>query len=170
MPPHHRCPLPSWHFAADVAVPHCVNDSSIAWPFGENSAIVRAGRTQAAYLLKRGLWGDTSPAVQDYWSRGCQRAHVSYLVFAWWRLLPLARQKKKPSPMWQSRFQPSLPTQANTSDPRRRAGDESLGQHAALSSRIWHLVRVALAVGLSVLWQPMLRTDAVPNSQDRSLC
>ena len=163
-------PLSYKRVVADVAGPQDTSDGSIAWPFGKISAMVAAGRTQAACLLKRRLWGDTSPAVQDYWSRGCPRAHVSYLVFACWRLSPAAPKRKKPSLMWQSRSQPSLLTQANTSDLMRRAAGGNLCRHAALSGRICQFVRLRVAVGLSVLCYPMLKTVAVPPTQDRSLC
>ena len=163
-------PIPGKRVVADVAGPQHLSDASIAWSFGKISAMVTAGRTQAACLLKRGLWGDTSPAVQDYWSRGCPRAHVSYLAFACWRSSPPAPKRKKPSPMWQSRSRPSLPTPANTSDLMRRAASGNPGLHAAFSGRICQFVRLMLVVGLSVLCHPMLKAVAVSPTQDRSQC
>ena len=159
-----------WRNLADVAAPQGKSEPSIDWSFGQTSVTVPAGRTQAAFLSKRWMWGGTPHAVQEYWSRGCLRAHVSYLVFACWRLLPPAHQKKKLSPMWKSRFQPNLPTQVNTSDLKRRVDRGTPRQRAALSGREARSLRLTTDLGLFVLCPAMLKTDAVPNVQDRSLC
>lgn len=175
---------------ADVAGPQAATDGSLDCHIRNFSAMLHAGRTQAACLVKRGLSGAMPATVQKDWSRGCPRAQLSYLVFACWRLLPPAQRKKKPLPMWQSRFRPNLPTQANTSDLKRRAAGGNLGRHASLAdhrkgpskakNKIGSVVFSAKTTPknprsirhgrLSACLDLMLKTGAVPHIQDRSLC
>lgn len=155
---------------ADVGGAHATSDGSIDWSFGKISAMICAGRTQATCFLKRWLWGKAPSAIQEYWSRGCPRAHVLSSVFACWRLLPHVPRKKNPSPLWKSRYQPSLPTLANTSDLMRRADRGNPGWRAVFSGKFCKSAGFIRAVGLSVRSVPMLKTGAVPPIQDRSLC
>ena len=145
--------------------------------FGLSSRMVPSGRTQAAYFLKRGFWGETPPAVQEYWSRGCRRARVLYSVFACWPLWLLAHRKKKQSPLWKSRYQPSLPTPASISDDLRRADQGNLVWHAEFTFRTaidrhlatkfgWFICGGSLPDGI----EAMLRPAVVPLIQDRSIC
>ena len=143
---------------------------SIDCSFGKISAMVGVGRTQATCLLKRWLWGNTPSAIQEYWSRGCPRAHVLFSVFACWRLLPHVRRKKNPLPLWKSRYQPSLPTRVNTSDLMRRADRANPGRHAVISGKFCKSAGFIRTAGLSLRGMPMLKTGAVPTTKDRSLC
>jgi hypothetical protein len=122
--------LPNKRILADVAVPHLATDGRLHCLFTESSAKVFAGRTQAVYFLQRGTWGGKPPAFQEYWSRGCRRAHVSFSVFACWPLWQLAQRKKSLSYLWMSRLPPSQPTRASTSNTLRRADQQSLTRHA----------------------------------------
>jgi hypothetical protein len=115
---------------ADVGVPHPVTDGRLHCHFRPYSAKVSAGRTQAVYLSQRGTWGNKPPAFQEYWSRGCRRAHVSFSVFACWPLWQLAHLKKSQLPTCQSRFPPNRPTRASTSNTTRRADQHCLTRHA----------------------------------------
>lgn len=120
---------------------------------GPISAMLARGRTQAACLSQRGRGRGCPAALQEYRSRGCLRAHVSSWVFACWPLWLPASQKKKLSPLWKSRFRPSLPTQASTSKDLRRAGLIRLIGHAAFPLRdqrrlcdgLWDAYRCLLA-------------------------
>ena len=175
---------------ADVAAPQTAGDSSLDCLFGNFSAMLHAGRTQATYLVKRWLYRALPATVQEYWSRGCPRAHVSYLAFACWRLSPPAQRKKKPSPMWTNRLAPSQPTQANTSDLIGRAAMGNLGRHAVFcgaqqgfgpcapvrrvmmpdASKTSKTMAFFQRGGLSAPFDLVLKTVAVPYTQDRSLC
>lgn len=175
---------------ADVAGPQAGTDSSLDCYLRNFSGMVRAGRTQAACLVKRGLSGALPETLQEDWSRGCPRAQLSYLVFACWRLLPPAQRKKKPLPMWQSRFRPNPPTRANTSDLKRRAARGNHRQHAVFySTRAKQDVPAAdlnlpmlgaikrskaswviRSGGLLAHLNLMLKPDAIAYTQDRNLC
>ena len=171
---------------ADVAVPQVASDRRLHCQFLAIWAKVRAGRTQAVYFLQRRLWGNTTPAVQEYWSRGCRRAHVSFSVFACWPLWLHAPRKKSPLLLWKSRYQPSLPTQASTSDLGWRAGRDTPHRHAMFSdghpqktttpinppktSKTFKVTPIILARGLSACANLMLLMAAVPTPKDRSLC
>jgi hypothetical protein len=121
--------LPNRRILADVAMPHPATDGRLHCHFGTSSAKVCLGRTQAVYLSQRGIWGEKPAAFQEYWSRGCRRAHVSFSVFACWPLWQLAHLKKSLSPMWTNRFRPSQPTRASTSNKLRRADQHCLTRH-----------------------------------------
>lgn len=115
---------------ADVGLPQDATDGRLHCQFASYSAMIRADRTQAVYFLQRRLSGIKAPAFQEYWSRGCRRALVSFSVFACWPLWLLAPRKKKKLLLWKSRYQPSLPTLASTSDLVRRADQRFLARHA----------------------------------------
>ena len=175
---------------ADVAGRQRSIAGSLDCYFGKFSAMVSAGRTQAAYFLKRRLPGAMPANVQKCWSRGCRRAHVSYLVFACWRLLPPAQRKKNLSPLWKSRLRPSRPTRASTSDLIGRADQTRLARHAvfdgpapgqnAATSVRRSLVRELRETspvqtfirqgGLSACRDLVLQTVAAPIPKDRTLC
>jgi hypothetical protein len=124
------CILPNKRILADVAVPHLARDGRLHCHFGASSAKVRAGRTQAVYFSQRGIWGNKPPAFQEYWSRGCRRALVSFSVFACWPLWQLAQRKKSLSYLWMNRLAPNQPTPASTSNTPRRADQHCLTRHA----------------------------------------
>lgn len=127
--------LPARCTAADVAGPHHASLGRRGCHFPEKSAIVREGRTQAVFLLKRGLMGKLSPTFQEYWSRGCLRARVLFSHFAWLPLcLPVPRKKKK-SYSLKSQFPLSQPIPANTSNLSRRVGQGDLARHATSNPR-----------------------------------
>lgn len=147
---------------ADVAPPQLATDASLHCHFSPESAIVRAGRTQAVCLLKRGLRGKIALTFQEDWSRGCRRAHVSFLVFACWHLLPLAHRKKKKSYLLKSPSLWSRPIPANTSNILRRA---SRGNPVWCAAVFDTLKPSALAPHHVLHY-----TAAVPFSQDRSPC
>lgn len=165
----------SKRIAADVALPHLAIVTRLGCPFRAKSAMVRPDRTQAVFLLKRGLKGKMSPTLQEYWSRGCLRAHVLFSHFAWLPLWQLAQRKKKKSYSLMSRSQSSQPIPANTSNLSRRANWGNL---------IWHAASLALRAkrqpfvncdpaphqGLSGRLEAMLRTAAVSFIQVRSIC
>lgn len=160
---------------ADVALPHLLIVTSLGCPFRAKSAMVDPDRTQAVFLLKRGLKGKMSPTFQEYWSRGCLRAHVLFSVFACWPLWLLVRRKKKKSYSLKSRFRPSQPIPANTSNLSRRANWGNLIWHAAslaLQPKRQTSINCDLALhqGLLGRLQAMLRTAAVSFTQDRSTC
>lgn len=115
---------------ADVGMPQQATDGRLHCQSEPSSAIVATGRTQAVYFLQRRFWGLGSPAFQEYWSRGCRRARVLFLHFAWLPLWQHVQRKKKKSYLLKSRYQPSLPTLANTSDLVWRADQRFLARHA----------------------------------------
>lgn len=154
--------LPVRRVFADVAGSQRTSGGSLECYVGFFSAMVLTGRTQAAYFLKRGLSGALPPAVQEYWSRGCRKAQLSYLVFACWRLLPPVPKKKKPSYLWQNRSRLSLPTLANISDLTANA--------APMASCCGGMCERNHQNQLSAGYGPMLKPAAVPYAQDRSLC
>ena len=186
----YQASLPDRRVLADVAGPHRSNRGRLDCYFGKFSAMILRGRTQAAYFLKRRLLGAMPANVQEYWSRGCRRAHVSYLVFACWRLLPLAQRKKKPSPLWKSRLRPNQPTRANTSELIWRADQTRLARHAVFAGpeigpnaatfgcrSLEYDVRETskdrtfiLKGGLSACLDLVLQTVAAPFPKDRNLC
>ena len=190
MPPLRRGRFQHRRALADVAGPQTAGDISLDFVFGNFSAMLAAGRTQAACLVKRWLYWALPATVQEYRSRGCPRAQLSYLVFACWRLSLPAQRKKKPSPMLKSRFQPNLPIPANTNDLIRRVDGGNLGRHAVFYRPQWGLHPVAPVgrtillgasktpkftafirqSGLSAPRDLVLKTVAVPYTQDRSLC
>ena len=147
---------------ADVALPHLEFDASLDCQFPAESAMVRAGRTQAVCLLKRGFRENVFPTLQEYWSRGCRRARVPFSHFAWWPLWQHVQRKKKKLYLWKSRFRPSRPITANTSKSLRRATWGNPTRHAAFFGRDRTSALAALRV--------MQYNAAVPFSQDRSLC
>ena len=186
----HQARLPNRRVLAYVAGSQRSIIGSLDCSFGKFSAMVLAGRTQATYFLKRRLSGAIPANVQEYWSRGCRRAHVSYLVFACWRLLPLAQRKKKPSPLWKSRLRPNRPTRASTSDLIGRADQTRLARHAVFdgperglngaiparrspahevreTSKAMTFIRQG---GLSAYLDLVLQTVAAPFPKDRNLC
>jgi hypothetical protein len=130
------------------------------------SAKVRLGRTQAVYFLKRGSSGAKPPAVQEFWSRGCLRAHVSYLVFACWPSWQLAHPSRKLL-LSKHRSPPSLPSQASTSDLTRRADPTKLSRHADFPD-CFSPRRIAL--GLSARFGFVIVPAPTPFMQDPSLC
>jgi hypothetical protein len=154
--------LPVRRVFADVAGSQRTTDGSHDCYFGNFSAMVLAGRTQAAFFLKRGSSGALPPAVQEYWSRGCRKAQLSYLVFACWRLLPPAPRKKKPSFQPPNRSRLSLPTLANTSDLIPNTATMAQCHGGACEKNHQN----QLSAGCC----PMLKPAAVPYAQDRSLC
>lgn len=146
---------------SDVAPPQIASDARLGCLFAPKSVKVRSGRTQAVYFLKRGLQDKSFPALQEHWSRGCRRAHVSFLVFCCWALWPHAHQKKKKLYLLKSRFQPSRPIPANTSNLLRRAGRGYSVRHAEFSTtRSCALARMC--------WLDY--TSAAPITQERRPC
>lgn len=104
----------------DAALPQPAALGEFSCQFGYLWAIVHPGRTQAAYIRKRG------PAVcevlQEIRSRGCRALKSPFLPFAWWPLLPLAPRKQKKSSMSKIRLlRLNQPTPASTSDLKGRA-------------------------------------------------
>gem|GEM_PF-1896080 len=84
----------------DAAKPQAVALSEIPCQFGALSAIVHAGRTQAACTFR---WGSAVfSAPQEHRSREC-RAPRSFCHFALSPLWPLVRANRKKSSMWTSR-------------------------------------------------------------------
>ncbi len=200
MRPQKSANLADRHFFADVEVPQAQNDDSLHCQCNGYSAKVRAGRTQAVCFLQRGSSGATSPAVQEFWSRGCRRARVLLWVFACWPLWQLASLKKKKSPLWKSRSRPNRPTRASTSSLRRRAGrtclvrraDTKSGDLRRSSGRATFVSSVGclfaggkqhsstapffsgerhfVGIGFSACIEPMLKPAAGPTTQDRCIC
>jgi hypothetical protein len=138
--------------------------------FAQIPAKIWAGRTQAAFLLKRGVRADRSPALQEYRSRGCLRAHVSYSVFACWPLWLLVQRKKSLSLSLKSQFRLSLPSPVSTSKTIWRARRGNLVWHALCAAPLFKLGAPFGMAGLSDPYDPVLRATAVAKLQDRSLC
>lgn len=164
-------------FPADVAQPQLATYARHDCHFAPDSAKLCADRTQAVYLLKRGLRGKIAPTFQEYWSRGCLRAHALFLRFAWLPLWQHVLRKKKKSYLLKSRYQPSQPILANTSNLLRRAGWGNLARHAASlrnGPKQAHSSEIdcdfACHQGSLVRLILVLTTAAVPLMQDRSLC
>ena len=114
--------MPTLHLVEQRALP---TRSDAAWPqaealgkkaclFGDLSAIVHVGRTQAVCTSRRGP--ACCEALQEHRSRGC-RAPKSFCRSAWlpsWQLA--VGRRMKTSCMWKIRpFRSSLPIPANTS-------------------------------------------------------
>ena len=147
---------------ADVALPQIAPDASQHCHFRPDSAMVAAGRTQAAYLLERGRWGNMSPPLQEYWSRGCLRAHGLFSHFAWLPLWLHVPRKKKKLYLLKNRFQSSRPILANTSNCLRRAGRGILIRHAAF---------LGIEFGGTIALPDVLNDiAAAPQFKDRTLC
>jgi hypothetical protein len=162
MPAQNLAGLPVRRVFADVAGSQPTTDGSLDCYIGNFSAMLYEGRTQATYFLKRGLSGAMPSAVQEYWSRGCRKAQLSYLVFVCWRLLPPAQRKKRPSFQQPSRLRPSLPTLANISD--------LIPNTAPMAPRHGGMGEKNHQNQLSAGYCPMLKPAAVPIIQDRRLC
>ena len=158
----HPAYLPVRRVFADVAAAQPTSGNSLVCYVGIFSAIIHEGRTHATYFSKRGLSGAMPPAVQEYWSRGCRKAQLLYLVFACWRLLPPVPRKKNQSRLSKSRLQPSLPTQANISDLTASA--------APMATCYGGMCEKNHQNQLSAGHGPMLKPAAVPYAQDRNLC
>ena len=138
--------------------------------FTQFAGRVMQGRTQAAFLLKRGARDDISPTLQEYRSRGCLRAHVSFLVFACWPLWLLAQRKKSLSLSLKNQFRLSLPSPVSTSKTIWRAGRGNPVWHAFGAALLFRQGAKFGVAGLSDCYDPVLRTTAVAKSQDRSPC
>lgn len=67
--------------AADVAMPQAAAFTRFACQFRALSAIVNAGRTQAAFTSQKGAAQSTLP--ENKWSRGCRAPRSLFLHFAW---------------------------------------------------------------------------------------
>lgn len=148
--------------AADVGPPQLATDASLHCHFRPESAKVGAGRTQAVYLLKRGLRGKIAPTFQEYWSRGCRRAHALFSHYVWLPLWQHVLRKKKKSYLLKSPSLLSRPIAANTSNILQRTSRSNPVWRAAVSGK---LDSSALAP------HPVLHyTAAVPFIQDRSPC
>lgn len=109
--------------AADVGRQQADNLDGLACLSERFSAMVTAGRTQAAFFSQWGRSRGSAKinAPQEGWRRGCRRADV----FCWrWllpqRWLPAPKRPKKPS--WLNRSRLSRPTPANTNNTSGRAG------------------------------------------------
>lgn len=75
--------------AADVAMPQATAFTRFACQFRALSAIVNAGRTQAAFTSQKGAAQSTLP--ENKWSRGCRALRSPFLRCAWlpsWQLAP----------------------------------------------------------------------------------
>lgn len=81
----------------DVAESQVVNLDTTACQNWEDSGMFALGRTQAAYKTYRGRLGCNAARVtlQKDWSRGCRRAHGSFLHLASLPLRQLAHPSKK---------------------------------------------------------------------------
>lgn len=150
------------HLFADVALPHLELGVSLDCHFPAESAMLRSDRTQAVCLVKRGLMGKMSPTLQEYWSRGCLRARVLFLHFAWLPLWQHVQRKKKQLYLWKSRFRSSLLTTANTSKFLRRATGDNPPWRAAFFG--------GDHTGALAAFRVMHYNAAVPFSQDRRVC
>lgn len=74
---------------ADVAMPQAAAFTRFACQFRALSAIVNAGRTQAAFTSQKGAAQSTLP--ENKWSRGCRALRSPFLHCAWlpsWQLAP----------------------------------------------------------------------------------
>lgn len=119
---------------ADVAMPQAAAFGQFPCQFGTLSAIVHAGRTQAAFTSHKGAAQSTPPA--NKWSRGCRALNSPYLHFAWSLLSPLAPSpSKKLSTLTSLRLSlSSRPTPANISKTEGRALWAGLAQPALFLS------------------------------------
>lgn len=106
--------------AADVAMPQAMAFTRFACQFRALSAIVKAGRTQAAFTSQKGAAQSTLP--ENKWSRGCRAPRLLFLHCAWlpsWQHAP-----RKPKTWFTSTSRPSRSsrrTLANTSKSIGRA-------------------------------------------------
>ena len=149
-------------FLADVAAPQMASDARRGCQFPAQSGKVRAGRTQAACLMKRRLCGKPFPTFQKDWSRGCRRAHALFSHFAWLPLWQHVQRKRKKLYLLMNRFPLSRLTPANTSSLRRRVGR---------GTPVWHADFYGVSQTRALVPVPLLRyIAATPFLQDGSLC
>lgn len=147
---------------ADVVPPQLATDASLHCQYRPQSAKVCAGRTQAVCSLKRGLRGKIAPTLQEYWSRGCRRAHALYSHYVWLPLWQHALRKKKKLYLLKSRCLSSRPIPANTSNILQRAGRGNPVWRAAVSG--------TLGASAPAPHSLLNHTAAVSFIQDRSPC
>ena len=138
--------------------------------FTQFTRIVFTGRTQAAFLVKRGVGDNISPSFQENRSRGCLRAQLLFSVFVCWPLWLLVQRKKSLSLSWMSLFRQSPPSRVSTNKTIRRAGR---------GNPVWHALGAALlfkqganfgVAGLSALYDPVICAAKTAKLQDRTPC
>lgn len=117
MPTQNLAPRQPLHPLVDVALPQADDICQNTCQYGYLSAIVNAGRTQAALTSHKGAAQSTLPAIK--WSRGCRALNSPFWHFAlplsW--LAALKKQPTKSSTRTSQRLLPqSQPTPANTSN------------------------------------------------------
>ncbi len=138
--------------------------------FVQIAASIRQGRTQAAFFLKRGVRDESAAALQEYRSRGCLRAHVSYSVFACWPLWPLAQRRKSQLLSLKHQLRLNLPSQVSTSKTIWRVGRGNPVWHALCAAFLFRQGAKFGEAGVSDPCDPVLWPTAVAKLQDRSPC